>query len=157
MILLCIKVAFCWIFSNIFLSKIIFYLPLLIFAKFMKYFDKSLLSIWKILNLANLSKNPSFFRMFTIYKAVNFNLFKWNIFWGRIMITDKFIKVHIQFKGIKCVCVSQFKFIKSCIKRSLMIIFYDSIWVHFSKYVRSFWIYLHFFLKFLLKLFLTLI
>ena len=109
MVMLGIIIASQWESSNCLLKYIIAHLPALIFVEFMNYFYYTCLSVWKIFNLCNLTKNPSFLWMFTINKHLFFYLFIIYFPFCIEMTLNKARKIGNKLIYVNLICLSHLK------------------------------------------------
>ena len=154
-VLLAIKIAFCWKMGNTVIISIVGYLPLLSFAKFMDNFDKHKLSIRGIIFFTNFTKNPSSCIIFTVNKLIYLQLPVHKIeFFSWIMLGDEVLKICMHFIGINDICISQLKLMKSYFVLGSAVIFYDIVMVNFHQQISHILSYSCNFLKFFFVLFL---
>ena len=99
-VLLCSQVTFGWKSCHFLFAEIVLYLPLLIFTELMQYLDQCLLGVRKVLDFTDLSKNPSFFVVFTVNKTVDFGIFQRKELAGRVMAGNELVEIDIKFEGI---------------------------------------------------------
>lgn len=110
--------------SDCLLEYIIAHLPTLVFVELMNYFYDTCLSIWKILNLCNFTKNPPFLWMFTINKHLFFDFLIVYFPFCVEMTLYKARKISNKLININLICLSHFNWFKFGISLGRMIIFY---------------------------------
>lgn len=112
-------------------EDIIVYLPTLIFIEFMKYLDDTGVSVVQVLNLHDLSEDPSPFGVVAVHEHILPYLLLFNVGLVVEVLMDELTHVCLQLINVQLISLSHLQTGQSGITLCCMVIFHYVVTVYF--------------------------